>query len=478
MGERWLGEEPHAESHQAESVNSSEYPDGVGTLCAALRKMLFVDSTLVLEIVTYKGPNLTDQCIVSKFVAFVQKLAFQAGYPPAMVVVAVNGVGTADILERRRRAVYAHACAPGHTSGAWDISKALPGTKFMHCLMGALAVMKWTVSGGGGCCLITIAQMMREASDIFTLFTRERDSDALVALSSLPALMDWRVGNLRTYRRAEEACTSVTGSDRADKVVLDILMSGGSGGCRQGSLVQDLPGLPRMPGTYAAEAMQHAYNAWKFGYGHGDGDDFIKRLTRATGDGPGHFFRLDRSALLEMLTWYIEEVTGGENDDCTASADWSGVRWRTRHAEAHFPHGIQGASVSYLDAIDRELGHLSGVVLGDQTDSVYEHGSVPSALDLVNNTMHEMASQGRCPCNSRVSKWTPEMQLVAVLPRTDQTSQPGTIASGLHTRLELGCVHMFPVSYNIWWGVYPVIPTIDFALFEAGYRHMKSTVVD
>lgn len=430
--------------------------------------MFIIDTTLVLQLVLSEKSCLPDHGVISRIMACIEHLVMEV-VEPGDVVLAVEGVGPADVLERRRRAAYAHAyCYAGRPD--WDVSKALPGTAFMSSLLESFHSKGWTVLSGGGSCLVTIAREMKRAKTGLTLFARERDAEALAALCSSTLYMVWEDGYRRDYDIVDECADGVDG---ADAVVLDILTGGGSGGEREGGLVQDLPGLPRMPGTFAASALQRAYDAWR------GGPDSLRRLTRAHQDSTSGFI-LNRTALVEVLTRYTE-AQGGENDDRTALAEWSGAGWRNAHSQAHFPHGFDCASTQYLDAIDRELCHLSGGSFEENSASVYVHGCAPSALDIINTETTKPA----CPtehvhvrgCDrALVSTWSAEMQLAAVLPRRMDKSSTDAIATALHTRLDMGCVHMFPVLYRVWWGVYPVIPLIDFELFEAGYRKVTRLV--
>lgn len=395
--------------------------------------LLMIDSTLVLQLVTNRR-HMTDEEVLSESVALISRMSVSDD--EAKIIVAVEGPCHTDVLERRRRASYARAVT--RTEGAWDVDKTMPGTEFQSRFVRVINDMGWTVVDGGGSILSSISRAMTaaeaEAGVIVHLFARERDADALAWVNRLRLVCTH--GHLRQY----QSSSLISIDAGADAVVLDILTGGGSsGGSRTGVLVQDLPGLPRMPGSFAEAALHRAYREWG------------GCLT--TPDN-----RLDRTSFAELLTCYTE-VSKGENDDSCALSCWSGADWRRRYTDTSFPHGSDHVCQHYLDAIDRELMYLSGGRVTPD-NGAYVHGCAPSAMDLANSVHHHVIRSQDSHVD--VANWSSEMQLAAMLPRSAGGS------SALHTCLDLGCVHMFPVSYQLWWGVYPVIPALNTGLMERG----------
>lgn len=395
--------------------------------------MLLIDSDLVLHLVS--GEACVDEdTIVSRAVALISRLEGRVHCQTSDVVIAVVGVGPADVVERWRREAYARPCSLA--------TLALPGTRVIRLLASALTSMGWTVSSTGGCCLVTMAQQLNAQHTQLTLFARSRDAAALIALCPFPLKELRREGYASYYTNQSLAHGSVC----ADSVVLDILTGGfATNSMHQGVLVQSLPGLPRMHVSEASNAMHRSYQSWR------DRED--NQGTLVTGR------KLDRRALAEVLVMYVEEADGGEDDNRFSGSE---LGWRDRYTETHFPHGFEGACAQYLDAIERELIHLAGEMVS--SPGVYVHGCAPPAMHLLIRCL-SAPSPSPSPSSSLVCisphSWTPEMQVSVILPAHAGQHWPH------HTCLDLGCVHMFPVTYQVWWGTYPVIPALDFNLLHS-----------
>lgn len=424
--------------------------------------MLLVDSTLVLQIVAARrsAADDTDGQVVDAAVSLISDLTcWDDQSDEEDVRIAVEGVCSADVLERRRRASYARASATH--SPVWDVDKSLPGTPFHDCLVRELrqgkggGTTRWTVSGAGGSVLTTLSRFFPLPSSslsassptrpLVSLFARERDSDALAAVHGLELVATH--GWLRTYSVRTHMDTNAD----ADALVLDIL-TGITPERGSGVLVQDLPGLPLCSATH----LRRAYREW--------GGGTLTSWWSPTS------LRLNRSALIAMLARYAETYEDGA----------AVVGWRERHLASNFPHGSDLACGQYLDAVERELRHLSPAEQQQQTETetedVYVHACAPSALDLVNSCALEgvVLSPPVPPTvpTVPVSRWSPDMQLAAILPRSAPSGDPRL--SPLHTRLDMGCVHMFPTSYSVLrGGTYPVIPTLDLARFERAYHLVR-----
>lgn len=381
--------------------------------------MLLVDSDLVLS--SCRTP--------AGAMALISRLERRARCErPSDVVVAVSGVGPSDVIERRRREAFVHPDSRA--------VQALPGAQNHVSWVTGLTGKGWNVqSSGGCCCLATLALWLRDlerSTSRLTLFAGCREADALISLCPVRLACSRAEGYEREYVLAPAldhsglCCTS----DCVDSVILDILTGGG--------LVQALPSLPRMHLSKAVHAIHRAYTSWRSGMG------------RQGALAPG--YKLDRTALAQVMDLYVDEGEGGEND---TRLDGETPRWRSTYEETHFPHGFDGACAEYLEALERELCHLSG--MGGSGKGVYIHGCAPSALHL---------STACKPCTSSPSlepRWSAELQLAAILPSSSYLPHP---PPNFHTRLDMGCVHMYPVCYQVWWGTYPVIPALDVRLLQ------------
>lgn len=342
--------------------------------------MLIVDSSFVLEEAVRQLP-ISKRSARTVLGVFMHRMSLLSTSNSAVagMVVAVDGICTEDVLERRRRGAYvAHASSHVHP---WHrCMHALPGTPFWQTMKDSMEARGWRLCNTRGSCLADMAcemQSLTRASITYHLHGRDGDMRALCSLRD----------------------------NEADAVVLHILRG-------YGDLVQDLPGIPCHP---ASPGLMEAYTS----HGHS-----------ITSSDP---FRLDRTALSGMLQQYVE-----------MSCDYLDP---ARH-ETHFPHGFPGSSEQYMDAIDRELAHLSDSP-GPRT-GLYVHGCAPSASDIV----HEVLTRtDRIESQVVGASWTLASQLIAVLPRTCY-AEPLDI----HTRLDMGCVHMFPVAYQVWWDRFPLLP--------------------
>lgn len=442
--------------------------------------MIVIDADLLLCKVLQSGETsrscLDDAGVLERVISYVGdimhefKVHLHVPVLATRVFIAVPGSATADVLERRRREAYVRAAT---LDGCRDQRILLPGTLFWEAFCSSLCAQGWQVDARRGSVLATIALLLSEDSVDTSprmVFARERDASAIVAMCAAPMQIVHVACDLVALRAHETVVKhpdehTTVRSMLMDRVVIDILTEGGCGGERLGRLIQDLPGLPRMPGTFAADAMDKAYIAWKRGWG-----SCIRSLT-VSGTS-----KVDRGSLADLLSCYID-TEGGEDDDRTASPEWAGPGWRVGHITSHFPHGFDGACAQYLEAIDRELLHLSGGMAGNGADGVYTHGHAPSAMDLVSYLVIHGPEHGRgnvhiphAPTVSVVA-WNAAMQLAAITPRSAFGCKPLPI----HTRLGHGCVHMFPTTYSIWWDKYPVIPALDQRVFEAGYNAAAST---
>lgn len=462
--------------------------------------MLFVHAPLVMDRVLARGVRSrgamsNDQDLISLFLMFVEGLIRISAQASVMVV--VPGRATPDVLERRRREAHAHVYVFASGSHpAQDPTYLLPGTPFAKALLVELNAKGWKVSSVNGSCVATTAHLIRERSgdpSSFHVYSDARDADALTATAGMGGLLQVaslggevssQGGDLRVF------CPSVLACDPGwdmrnsiDLIILDILTQGGRGGARNGGLVQDLPGLPRMPGSFAACAMVVGYWAWRR---EGDGTRRLCEIDADTGAG-----RVDWDSLAGVLGAYVD-AEGGEDDDRTALPEWSGTGWRARHRTAHFPHGFDLACAQYLDALDRELMHLYGQQPRDSGacwdldplwHGVYVHGHAPTAADLLGHLAgvgvsraHTCKRPGAPVLPSHVPvqpvhTWSAQMQLAAVRPRSQPDGRHAP--SPLHANLDLGCVFMFPLSYAVWWDTYPVIPALNFRIFEAGFHEQQ-----
>lgn len=390
-----------------------------------------------MQLVTTRR-GVTDEEVLSGSLSLISQLVRRHGDTDVTVV--VEGVGTADLLERRRRASYARAVVK--VEGAWDVDKTLPGTTFLLQFKDAVEEIGWTVASGGGSVLSSISHGLMGAvlksADTIHVFARERDSDAVAAMVGLRMVAV--SGHLRRYE---------PGPMDPDAVVLDVLTGGGMRHARTGVLVQDIPALPRMP--LSESALYRAYYEWG---------------GKLTVD-----HRVDRVALAEMLTIYTE-ISGGENDDSNTMPCWSGDGWRSRIMETCFPHGCDRVCQQYISALDRELAHLSPSRSAAEEDvGVYIHGCAPCALHLADLATQQLDDH---PSIS-IGSWSADMQLSLIIPRYSLHPVPHpALHPALHMNLELGCVHLFPVSYTVWWGIYPLIPALDFALIETAFKQLQA----
>lgn len=464
--------------------------------------MIYIDTACVVARVLH-GWHLSSPPTIPLVIAgvlqqlngFVQRSGYgsRTRSASASVVIAFDGLATADVLERRRRDAYVRSVfAPAETGegtrGDRDLDPFClhPGTHFREELVACMSQQSptWEIKDGCGSCIGTIARELAGADihtdGTFWLVMHERDSDAITAMLPFPTCLDHVDGDMRQYGLItplphHEPPSAFDRRDGKDSVIMDVLTEGGRGGLREGGLVQDLPGLPRMPCTSSSNAMWGAYNMWRDLAGD-------RRLSlRVSGE-----THLDRDSLCEFLAGYID-IEHGEDDDSHASPEWSGNGWRARHRAVQFPHGFDGACAQYLDALDRELIHLGGG--GDiQASRAYVHGCAPSATDLLNHMLslpQHGAGHGLCPIipSNRepvhaVTSWSADMQLAAIrpCPRPRHSPHLGVLSEtsspcgDLHTSLDLGCVHMFPSTFHIWWDRYPVIPALDFRLFEVAYE--------
>lgn len=420
-----------------------------------------------------------DNELLSRMVTRINEIVLRVG--PSHVQIAVEGVATADLLERRRREAHVHLAHGGVS--AWDHGKLHPGSTFFEEMSARFREHGFMIRSEHGSCVGTMACIIDQMSPVlehddlatFHVFSQERDIEAVVAMCSRHELSLVNVHKaLRSYQ-VNASPKQHHWTDSSDRVVLDILTEGGINGQRVGSLIQDLPGLPRMPGTYAASAMHEAYIMWREA---SEGQEERKKLVNHDSG----YGVIARESLAELLACYID-IPGGEDDDRTASLDWSGPGWRSRHVTEHFPHGFDLACGQYLAAINRELMHLTGKQV--DSDNIYVHGHAPSATDLLSYLVAlpkgldgcevEQAGSASGHVHVNVSSWSPAMQMMAVTPRPRPhcshlhhlSTSP---QSSLHTNLHLGCVHMFPTSFTVWWDKYPVIPALNLEIFEAAYR--------
>lgn len=197
-------------------------------------------------------------------------------------------------------------------------------------------------------------------------------------------------------------------TDDIDDVIIGMMVHGG--------LVQDIPKMQVHPVRMARARQGHNLSHYVQG-----------KLC------------LDRVSLVAVLAKYCHDHVE-----------------RSNLSQANFPHGTEGVCDQYLDAVDRELGHLTGTAV--ESLSVYIHGCAPSAIDLMHH-VHELEREfAHEDGHERVSEWTLQMQLVAILPNTNHE---------LKWDLSKGCVHMFPTTYEVWRG-YPLLPTIDYELLGRG----------
>lgn len=430
--------------------------------------MLFVDTSFVIHSLAQGNVHMSDDTMILSVLEYITNATNDDD-----VVVCMDGIVSADLLEKRRRSVFARSALmedPIHKNN-WNTNLALPGSDFSNKLRRVMGDRGWCVVSHGAS-VAAIARRLREmmsSLDSYRVIARVRDAKTIAALCSNNSYvhqLSYVDSNVRGYAIVRtDPESNLEGSRWSDAVVLDILCQGGcdDGIFVESTMAQDLPGLPRMPDSSAADALRRAYHEW-----HRESHD--RKITRkCLIDGVEECI-LDRESLGDVLACYMDS-RGGENDDRTSLEVWSTRGWRTRHAQRHFPHGFDDVCVQYLDAIDRELSHMGGYTMCHNC-STYVHAYAPSAFDLVNHIVSTDNTQRHRSLASfaavtDVTSWSLEMQLMAVSPLNDKdVGLPRDIKSDLR----LGCVHMFPSTFDVWWGKYALLPAFDFAAFDLAYK--------
>lgn len=370
---------------------------------------MYIDSSAIIGEVGHL--NATDASVIEAVVTRIRYISREHSAPLNVVL---DGVGTMDMIERRRRAAYVTS-----PNTQWDSRiNILPGSGFSKLLNDRVKLEGWIPVSFGGACVSTLSRVMREIRDdarVTDCWMYARDQEVKV-LSCMHGFQSTECSEANSWAHLQKIKHSEPYVGDLVTCLLHILKHGG--------LVVDIPGL-----QVDGQILNNSFQDWM-------NDDQPLEKEVAT--------KLDRarfSTALDLCVSHTETCPSALND-------------------MNFPHGNVGVCGQFVDALDRELSYLQGFTVTDET-STYLHGCAPSPTDLINHLTYE---QGSLKCISRLPEflWQPEWQLVLVMPRAHAC----TVAVVIHTDLTLGCVHMFPLRYTVWWGTYPLLPAIDHTLLE------------
>lgn len=458
--------------------------------------LIIVDAPFASAAIASSDPSLGPEDVVRCLLAtvanhVVDPLGFRTvrgSDPFQRVRVVVEGLASGDALHRRRNDAHVRA-ASLRSPDDWHAGLFLPGTRAGAALVDAVRLRGWECHSAVGSTSSTICKMIRDeldtdaeiqhsGDDTIVVISRKEDIDVVVGMACSMGhprtLQDtWVTGPTSVgisavafkVVRALRAVGVDDDLDAPDALVVDVLSDASGRGL---SPVQGLPSLPRMTVTcpMAVDALWESYASLRARAVH---------LTRRGGAATGsRAFSLDRVALEAMLRAYVEARPGGEDDDDVVLSPprrpegrLSGSRWRASRRDLVFPHGSERVCEDYLDALERELAHACGEAPPPSLRlDAYFHGVAPSALELADHLASTRGEDTHRELDLRpLIPWDDGTQLLATLPISAASSiaDPGLLASAreLHARLELGCAHMFPTSYSVWWDRFAVIPVLD-----------------